>query len=167
MPEPESVSDPSAQRGGTAYAPPPELAELLDSQELRTWLVEQRWYASKTLPVSAIEMVEHVDLADDPSFLVALAQARFAHGTHALYQLPLGITHPGATRTDGAPSDIHRLQSRTACRMTHSPTSTIAPERSRSGTKSAGETSPVCASCQRSSASNPTIAPVAMSTFGW
>jgi maltokinase len=102
MAEPESASDPSAQRGGTAYAPPPELAALLDSQQLRTWLAGQRWYASKTLPVSAIEMVEHVQLADDPSFVVALAQARFAHGTHALYQLPLGITQPGAARADGA-----------------------------------------------------------------
>ena len=70
---------------------PEELGRLLDCQHLRDWLTEQRWYASKTRAVSSIDIVEQVALREDPTLVLALAQARFATGTHELYQLPLGV----------------------------------------------------------------------------
>jgi maltokinase len=68
-----------------------ELAELLDCPTLRDWITRQRWYASKTRPVTGMEIVEEVALTQRPTLVLALAQARFAQGTHELYQLPLGI----------------------------------------------------------------------------
>jgi trehalose synthase-fused probable maltokinase len=51
------------------------------------WLVAQRWFASKTKAVTALETVEAAALAEDLS--LALIEARFATGTHELYQLLL------------------------------------------------------------------------------
>jgi trehalose synthase-fused probable maltokinase len=61
----------------------------LDSERLRDWLVTQRWFASKSRGVSSIELVERLELGD--GLVLALAQTRFAAGTHELYQLSLGI----------------------------------------------------------------------------
>ncbi len=64
-----------------------ELDSMLDCERLRDWMVEQRWYASKSRGISGVDVVERVGLADD-LFLV-LVQARFATGTHEIYQLLL------------------------------------------------------------------------------
>ncbi len=66
---------------------PLELLALLDAEQLREWLVGQRWYASKSRGVTGLETVETARLADD--LFVALVQANFATGTHELYQLLL------------------------------------------------------------------------------
>jgi maltokinase len=96
------------------------LSALLDSEELRGWLTDQRWYASKTRAVTAVEIVEHVTLREDPTLVLALAQARFATGTHELYQLPLGVAAEdtpigaevvgradGLVAYDAAPDRVH------------------------------------------------------------
>jgi len=73
-----------------------ELDRLLNDGALRDWLVQQRWYASKTRSVSAIELVESAWLSADPALLLALVQARFATGAHELYQLPLLVAGSGS-----------------------------------------------------------------------
>jgi maltokinase len=95
---PDSAQTPDALRQDPAQAVSEatgysagELAELLDCPSLRDWITKQRWYASKTRPVTSIEIVEQVALRRQPTLVLALAQARFAQGTHELYQLPLGI----------------------------------------------------------------------------
>jgi maltokinase len=82
-------------------SPADELQRLLDGEPLRDWLQHQRWYASKTRAVNAIDLAESVTLHEDPALVLALAQARFATGTHELYQLPLGIRPEGGD--GGAP----------------------------------------------------------------
>jgi maltokinase len=74
--------------------PATEIKQFLDVDELREWVQHQRWYASKTRAVAGIEIVESVALKEDPVLFLALVQARFATGTHELYQLPLGL-RPG------------------------------------------------------------------------
>jgi len=64
-------------------------SQLVDLEQLRDWVVQQRWYASKSRTVSSIELVENLALRDDPALLLALVQTRFATGTHELYQLLL------------------------------------------------------------------------------
>src|SRR5690349_9632205 len=71
-----------------------EIRRFLDEEELRDWVQNRRWYASKSRSVSGIEIVESVTLRDDPPLLLALVQTRFATGTHELYQLPLAIRPP-------------------------------------------------------------------------
>jgi maltokinase len=63
---------------------------LLDEQHLREWLTRQRWYASKSREVAAIEVVEQLPLSD--SLVLALAQVKFALGTRELYQLTVGTS---------------------------------------------------------------------------
>ncbi|MDQ6607058.1 MAG: phosphotransferase [Actinomycetota bacterium] len=84
-------------------SPTDELQRLLDGEPLRDWLQQQRWYASKSRSVSAIELAETVALHDDPALVIVLAQARFATGTHELYQLPLGIRGAGEAAVPAPP----------------------------------------------------------------
>jgi maltokinase len=72
-----------------------EIRRALDEEELREWVQQQRWYASKARHVAGIEIVESITLREDPLLLLALVQTRFATGTHELYQLPLAIASPG------------------------------------------------------------------------
>jgi len=65
------------------------LIEGLDLEALGGWLEQQRWYASKSRHVTAIEIEERVQLAERPPLLLTIVQARFASGSHELYQLPL------------------------------------------------------------------------------
>jgi trehalose synthase-fused probable maltokinase len=68
-----------------------QLAPGIDIDELREWIQQQRWYASKSRSVAGIEVVERVALREQPDpLLLALVQTRFATGTHELYQLLLG-----------------------------------------------------------------------------
>ncbi|HUA46571.1 MAG TPA: hypothetical protein VMA77_15170, partial [Solirubrobacteraceae bacterium] len=66
-----------------------EIRRALDEEELRDWVQQQRWYASKARHVAGIDIVESITLREDPLLLLALVQTRFATGTHELYQLPL------------------------------------------------------------------------------
>ncbi|HET8977239.1 MAG TPA: hypothetical protein VFN87_03715 [Solirubrobacteraceae bacterium] len=72
---------------------PPQV-EQLDLDSVAQWLEQQRWYASKSRHVTGLEIDECVALADSPPLLVALVQARFASGSHELYQLPLRLLAP-------------------------------------------------------------------------
>ena len=74
---------------------PADVRQLLDEESLRDWVQRQRWYASKSRAVHGIEIVESATLRDEPALLIALAQTRFATGTHELYQLPLGLRPAG------------------------------------------------------------------------
>ncbi|MGH2868692.1 MAG: maltokinase N-terminal cap-like domain-containing protein [Solirubrobacteraceae bacterium] len=77
------------------------LIEGLDLDALSEWLEEQRWYASKSRHVTGIEIDESVALAQSPPMLLTLVQARFASGSHELYQLPLTFVPPGVTEPAG------------------------------------------------------------------
>ena len=77
------------------------LIDGLDLDALAEWLEEQRWYASKSRHVTGIEIDESVWLAQSPPMLLTLVQARFASGSHELYQLPLTFVPPGVTEPAG------------------------------------------------------------------
>jgi maltokinase len=72
--------------------------EFLEHETLQAWIVDQRWFGSKTREVAGIEIVEAVDLrAEAPRLVLALVEARFGEGTHETYQVPLGLR----PRSDG------------------------------------------------------------------
>ncbi len=75
--------------------PPADALQLLDEDSLGSWVQRQRWYASKSRAVHGVEIVESATVRDEPWLLIALAQTRFATGTHELYQLPLGLRPAG------------------------------------------------------------------------
>jgi maltokinase len=64
------------------------LVEGLDLEAVGRWLEQQRWYASKSRHVTGIEIDHWIPIAETSAPLVlALVQARFASGSHELYQL--------------------------------------------------------------------------------
>jgi trehalose synthase-fused probable maltokinase len=75
------------------------LEQLLDCETLRDWMVEQRWYASKSRAITAVEVVERVGLGEE--LHLVLVQARFATGTHEIYQLLLVAGPAGEAHGDG------------------------------------------------------------------
>jgi maltokinase len=82
---------------------PENTLAALDPEELRDWVEQQRWYASKSRHVTQVELLECATLGAEPPLLVlALLQTGFATGTHELYQLPLGM-RPAHT---GGPEQI-------------------------------------------------------------
>jgi maltokinase len=83
---------------------PDEIARALGEEELREWVEQQRWYASKSRHVTGIDIVETITLRDDPLLLLALVQTRFATGTHELYQLPLALRTPNGG-DEGPPAE--------------------------------------------------------------
>ncbi len=64
----------------------------IDAQFLERWLVEQRWFASKSRDLSAVNLLETLALNQDEAspLVLALVEARFSTGTHELYQVLLG-----------------------------------------------------------------------------
>ena len=62
----------------------------IDTDELREWIQQQRWYAAKSRSLGAVEIAEYLSLRDQPPLMLALVQTRFATGTHELYQLLVG-----------------------------------------------------------------------------
>ncbi len=83
----------SPGRGGRA------LIQGLDEQAVTDWLEARRWYASKSRHVTGLDIDECIALADDPPLLLALVEARFASGSHELYQLPLALLSAGRDGT--------------------------------------------------------------------
>src|SRR4051795_2455427 len=73
----------------------PDLHDLswLPGEELHDWVVEQRWFASKSREVTAINVFEAVPLRSEgsPQLVLALMEAVFSAGTHETYQVPLGL----------------------------------------------------------------------------
>jgi maltokinase len=83
---------------------PDEIARALGEEELREWVEQQRWYASKSRHVTGIDIVETITLREDPLLLLALVQTRFATGTHELYQMPLALRVPNGG-DEGPPAE--------------------------------------------------------------
>jgi maltokinase len=64
----------------------------LDESQLGAWLSAQRWFGAKGQEVIATTVLESVELAPgDPALALGVAEARFAAGTHELYQLLLAL----------------------------------------------------------------------------
>ena len=69
-----------------------EPLDTLEEERLRDWVVEQRWFGSKSQEVSHLNVLEAFTLRDEtPQLVLALVEARFPSGTHEVYQVPIGI----------------------------------------------------------------------------
>jgi trehalose synthase-fused probable maltokinase len=71
-----------------------EIRRCVGEEDLRDWVAQQRWYASKARTVAGIDIVESITLREEPPLVLALVETRFGTGTHELYQLPLAIRLP-------------------------------------------------------------------------
>ena len=66
---------------------------------LEDWVIEQRWFASKTRGVASVNVLQKIELSEAPALDIEVIEARFHAGTHELYQLLPG--DPGAVRVLG------------------------------------------------------------------
>ena len=85
---------------------PIDISAVIALEALPEWLQEQRWYASKSRNVAAVEVAECAVLREEPPLLLALVQARFATGTHELYQL---LVAPGTFDALSEPGEAAEL----------------------------------------------------------
>ncbi len=85
-----------------------DLVRSIDADALAEWVVEQRWFASKAREVT-IGLVEVLVLDEDPPLGLALVEARFAAGTHDLYQLLVGPGDLEALTTPAPATALARL----------------------------------------------------------
>src|SRR6201991_340112 len=82
----------------------------LDEERLGEWLLGRRWFGSKAEDVSQTHVLDVVTLdAGPPMVAIAAVEARFPTGTHAIYQLLLGLRPTGDGWTDERLDDIDGL----------------------------------------------------------
>jgi maltokinase len=70
-----------------------ELVLALPEEELREFVLEQRWYGSKSDEVVQVQAFDAFPLRDreEPLLAVAVVETRFQTGTHELYNVPVGL----------------------------------------------------------------------------
>ena len=78
----------------------------LDEEALEEWVVDQRWFGSKARGLVNLGVLDVVPLRLEPQPLASvLVEARFAPGTHEVYQIPVGFRegspNGAITRADG------------------------------------------------------------------
>jgi trehalose synthase-fused probable maltokinase len=67
------------------------LLAAVPEEQLHEWIVEQRWFASKSREIAQFSITESLCLRERvPALVVALVEARFATGTHETYQVVIG-----------------------------------------------------------------------------
>jgi maltokinase len=57
------------------------------TEPLNAWVLEQRWFASKSREIAEVNVLEQIELSSDPRLELQLVEARFQSGKHELYQL--------------------------------------------------------------------------------
>jgi trehalose synthase-fused probable maltokinase len=70
-----------------------ELVLALPEEELRDFVLGQRWYGSKSDEVAHVRAVDAFPLREreEPLLAVAVVETRFQTGTHELYNVPVGL----------------------------------------------------------------------------
>jgi maltokinase len=75
---------------------------VLDEQALEQWVLDQRWFASKAREVVQMGVLDVVPLRlDEQPLASVLVEARFAPGTHEVYQVPVGFRGAKEDSSDG------------------------------------------------------------------
>jgi maltokinase len=75
---------------------------VLDEQALEQWVLDQRWFASKAREVVQMGVLDVVPLRlDEQPLASVLVEARFAPGTHEVYQVPVGFRGVKEDSSDG------------------------------------------------------------------
>jgi maltokinase len=65
---------------------------LIDEEALEKWVLSQRWFGSKARDVVQLAVLDVVPLRlEEQPLASVLLEARFAPGTHEIYQVPVGF----------------------------------------------------------------------------
>jgi maltokinase len=94
-----------------------ELVERVGEDELADFVLNQRWFGSKSREVAHAAVLEStVPREDEPALALALVEIRFHPGTHEIYHVPVGVRPVKSGWTEGriAEVDGHVLYDATA-----------------------------------------------------
>ena len=75
-------------------------AALVDLDQLSEWVVQQRWYASKSRSVSAIELVENRSAQGRPLFGISSSAQLVKENERALGRLDEDLRDPAHMRRE-------------------------------------------------------------------
>jgi maltokinase len=74
----------------------------IDLEELAEWLVERRWFGSKSRELSQVGVIDTPLLdPEEPQLRIALVEVHFGTGTHEIYQVPI-VVEPDSAGPDEA-----------------------------------------------------------------
>jgi maltokinase len=66
--------------------------ESIDLEALAEWLVERRWFGSKSRELSQVGVIDMPLLdPEEPALRIALVEVHFGTGTHEIYQVPVVV----------------------------------------------------------------------------
>jgi maltokinase len=69
----------------------------INLEELADWLVDRRWFASKSRELSQVGVIDTPMLdPEEPQLRIALVEVHFGTGTHEIYQVPVAVVPASA-----------------------------------------------------------------------
>jgi maltokinase len=94
-----------------------DLVAGLREEDLTSFVLNQRWFGSKSREVAHVNVIEStVAREDEPGLALVFVEIRFHPGTHEIYHLPVGVRSAAGGWSDGriAEVDGHVLYDATA-----------------------------------------------------
>ena len=75
---------------------------VVSTGRLGEWMLDQRWFASKARELGQVQILDAVPVSpgggDDDALVLLIVEIRAPAGTHDLYQVPVGVHRPNASR---------------------------------------------------------------------
>jgi maltokinase len=84
-----------------------DLVAGLGEEELTSFMLDQRWFGSKSREVAHVNVIEStVAREDEPSLALALVEIRFHPGTHETYNVPVGVRSASSGWTEARIAEV-------------------------------------------------------------
>jgi maltokinase len=82
----------------------------LREEDLQPWLLEQRWFGSKSREVAHVTVADStIAREEEPGLALALVEVRFHPGTHELYHVPVGVRPASSRWKAGKIAEVDRF----------------------------------------------------------
>jgi maltokinase len=79
----------------------------LREEDLSPFMLEQRWFGSKSREVAHVTVADSTAVREDePGLALALVEVRFHPGTHELYHVPVGVRSASSGWSDGRIAEV-------------------------------------------------------------
>jgi predicted trehalose synthase len=79
-----------------------DLIAGLPEEDLSAFMLEQRWFGSKSREVAHVNVLDStVAREDEPALALALVEIRFHPGTHEIYNVPVGVRSAASGWAEG------------------------------------------------------------------
>jgi maltokinase len=84
-----------------------DIVARLREEDLGAFVLEQRWFGSKSREVAHVKVIEStVAREEEPALALALVEIRFQPGTHDTYHVPLGVRPAESGWSEGLIAEV-------------------------------------------------------------